>query len=232
LARLGRQVSWVLLPMAFARTGKTKRSDRFDGSADYWEKRYKEGGDSGVGSYGNLARYKAQVINSFIGRKGIRTVIEFGCGDGTQLSYYEIPGYTGIDVSEAAISMSRKRFSRDPTKRFLSHREFEANRGKLVPADMTLSVDVIYHLVEDDVFETHIRDLFQYASRFVMIYSTNFDKAYENPHQVDRKFTPYIEEHMHGFELIETIVNPYKGDDTMSDFYIYERIGSEAECTS
>ena len=35
-------------------------------SKDYWEKRYAEGGNSGYGSYNNLAKFKAEVINNFI----------------------------------------------------------------------------------------------------------------------------------------------------------------------
>jgi len=38
-------------------------------SSDYWEKRYLNGGNSGNGSYGRLAHFKAQCINSFISQK-------------------------------------------------------------------------------------------------------------------------------------------------------------------
>ena len=32
-------------------------------SKDYWEKRYSKGGNSGAGSYNNLALFKASIIN-------------------------------------------------------------------------------------------------------------------------------------------------------------------------
>jgi len=214
------------------RLKRVMKKSRFKCSAAYWEKRYARGGDSGVGSYGRLACYKADMINVFVEQKNVRSVIEFGCGDGNQLSLYEVPRYTGIDVSGTAVSKCKKIFENDETKKFLSYREFSAVRNDMAPADLTVSIDVIYHLVEDRVFEAHIGDLFHFASQYVIIYSTNFDRVYENAHQVDRHFTPYVEKNIHDFHLIETIVNPYKGDDTMSDFYIYERIGSEAECTS
>lgn len=42
-------------------------------------------------------------------------------------------------------------------------------------ADLSLSLDVIYHLVEDEVFETYINTLFKSARRYVIIYSSNSD---------------------------------------------------------
>ena len=64
----------------------TSRHRSFAGSVAYWEQRYREGGCSGAGSYGKFGRFKAQVLNQFVVEHGIRTVMEFGCGDGNQLS--------------------------------------------------------------------------------------------------------------------------------------------------
>lgn len=38
-------------------------SPKWTGSTDYWKNRYLEGGNSGAGSYNNLAQFKAEVIN-------------------------------------------------------------------------------------------------------------------------------------------------------------------------
>ena len=35
-------------------------------SKNYWEKRYLKGGDSGDGSYGKLAEFKAKIMNRFV----------------------------------------------------------------------------------------------------------------------------------------------------------------------
>ena len=56
----------------------------------YWENRYKNNGNSGAGSYGRLAEFKADVINNFIAENKITSVIEFGCGDGNQLSLFVV----------------------------------------------------------------------------------------------------------------------------------------------
>ena len=56
----------------------------FTGSAMFWERWYAKGGTSGAGSYGNLACGKAAFLNTFVRECAVRTVIEFGCGDGHQ----------------------------------------------------------------------------------------------------------------------------------------------------
>ncbi len=65
----------------------------FPGSDKYWEQRYAVGGNSGVGSYGKFANFKAEVINKFVREHKIKSVIEFGCGDGNQLKLANYPSY-------------------------------------------------------------------------------------------------------------------------------------------
>src|SRR5262245_15823168 len=76
---------------------------RFPGSGRYWEDRYGTEGNSGVGSYGKFAAFKAEVINVFVAARGVQSVIELGCGDGNQLKLAQYPKYTGYDVSETAV---------------------------------------------------------------------------------------------------------------------------------
>ena len=67
----------------------------FEGSSSYWENRYVADGNSGPGSYGDLAIFKAKILNEFIGTKNVQSVIEFGCGDGHQLSLARYPRISG-----------------------------------------------------------------------------------------------------------------------------------------
>ena len=80
----------------------TENSLAFRHSAQYWDDRYRLAGNSGAGSYGRLADFKANVLNEFVAREKIASVVEFGCGDGNQLSLSRYPRYTGFDVSEHA----------------------------------------------------------------------------------------------------------------------------------
>ena len=79
-------------------------------SKDYWNTRYKTGGNSGAGSYNNLANFKAKIINNFIQKNNIQSIIDYGVGDGNQLKLINTENkiYTGIDVSSIIISSPLK----------------------------------------------------------------------------------------------------------------------------
>lgn len=197
----------------------------FPGSDQYWRQRYMAGGDSGVGSYGKFAEFKANVLNRFVATHDIRSVIEFGCGDGNQLGLADYPQYIGFDISEEVLARCASRFSSDGTKSFRLMQEYEQEK-----ADLTLSLDVIYHLTEDDTFHAYMRTLFAASSRYVVIYSsnTNNNRGYEGTHVRHRKFTEWVDSNAPEWKLIEKIPNahPYKGDylvGSFADFYVFQR---------
>ena len=204
-------------------TGKPK--SRFPGTGEYWERRYTKGGDSGFGSYGKLAFFKAKTINEFLIENKIKSVIEFGCGDGNQIKLIDYPSYLGFDISETSIRSCQQQFRHDTSKSFKNLKEYQNERS-----DLSLSLDVIYHLVEDSVFEDHLRMLFDSSFRYVIIYSSNTDNnaGFEGTHIRQRCFTNWIEKNISGWKLINHIPNqyPYKGKyrlGSMADFYIYQR---------
>ena len=196
-------------------------------SRDYWADRYESGGNSGPGSYGGLAEFKASVLNEFVRSKGIASVIEFGSGDGNQLNLAEYPCYAGYDVSSVAVETCKKIFKSDATKEFFLVSEYDGRK-----ADLTMSLDVIFHLTEDSVFEEYMHRLFEAASRFVIIYSSNQDEPIEpvSTHVRHRRFTTWVEQHISPqWVLVDKISNayPYNGDyqsTSFSDFYIHEYI--------
>ncbi|MCL2283845.1 MAG: glycosyltransferase family 92 protein [Fibromonadales bacterium] len=69
-----------------------RRIKAFD-SGKYWEERYANGGNSGDGSYNCLAQFKAEILNDFVKEHSVNSAIEFGCGDGSQLSLVKYPKY-------------------------------------------------------------------------------------------------------------------------------------------
>lgn len=203
---------------------------RFPGSATYWERRYASGGDSGPGSSGALAAFKAEVVNEFVSAKAIGSVIEFGCGDGQQLSLASYPRYIGLDVSPTALAQCGRRFAHDPTKSFFLYdpRAFVDNHG-LFRAELGLSLDVLFHLVEDEVFERYLRHLFGAAERFVIIYSKDTDERATVGYVRNRRFTPWVARHLPAWRLVDRIDNryPWTGDvrtGSACDFYVYERL--------
>lgn len=192
-------------------------------SSTYWDHRYSSGGDSGIGSYGQLAEFKAWVLNDFVAANSIASVIEFGCGDGHQLSLAQYPNYVGIDVSREAIDRCRQLFGSDPSKRFLELSDRYASREH---AELALSLDVIYHLVEDRVYDLYMETLFRAATRFVMIYSDNWESSDSALHVRHRKFTDWIESRKTGWDLVKHIPNQFPvqsnpATGSWSDFWIY-----------
>jgi hypothetical protein len=167
----------------------------FQGSEIYWEQRYAKGGNSGVGSYNKFATFKAAIINKFVSDHNITSIIEFGCGDGNQLELNNYPNYLGLDVSENAISRCRTKFLYDKTKNFMLMKEYSGER-----ANLALSIDVIYHLVEDSIYEDYMVTLFNASDRFVIIYSSNSDenRMHEGSHIKHRKFTSWIAANQNG----------------------------------
>ena len=147
----------------------SKRSSRktaFPGTAAYWDARYVEGGNSGAGSYGKFAQFKAQVLNDVFKRFGVRSVIEFGCGDGNQLKLLDVGDYTGVDISSEAVALCRRTFEGHGGRRFMTTAEYAASPSQF-EADCALSLDVVYHLVEDRTFNLYMSDLFSAARRSV-----------------------------------------------------------------
>jgi cyclopropane fatty-acyl-phospholipid synthase-like methyltransferase len=204
-----------------------KKNIYFESSKKYWQDRYMSNGTSGSGSYGNLALFKAEIINDFVNKNNVKTVIDFGCGDGNQLRLAKYDNYIGVDVSIKAVELCESKFKMDSTKKFYIYNEF---RTIDCQADLVLSLDVIFHLLEDDVFDSYMSNLFSRSKKYVIIYSSNYDQ-YVGKHVRCRKFTDWIDKRMkYKFEQIGFIKNIYpfdenQPDDTsMSDFFIYKKI--------
>jgi len=195
-------------------------------SGKYWDERYAHGGNSGPGSYGHLARFKADMLNAFVREHAVASVIEFGCGDGNQLALAQYPRYAGYDISAAALALCRDRFAGDSTKEFFLAADYDQRQ-----ADLALSLDVIFHLTEDDVYEAYMRTLFAASRRYVAVYSSDRDEPASpgSIHVRHRAFTRWVDAQSGSpWTLVRKVSNayPYDGDyhaTSFSDFYFYEK---------
>lgn len=196
---------------------------------EYWENRYINGGNSGAGAYNHLAEFKANVINDFIKNNNITNILEFGCGDGNNLALYSIENYVGVDVSSKAIEICKSKFENDVSKQFFTLDEFILDKQSLKTSEFVLSLDVIYHLIEDNIFDEYMNNLFNHSSKYIIIYASNFDEVLCS-HVKHRKFTDWIENNRPTWKLKEFIKNKYpwnheKQDEiSFSNFYIFEKI--------
>jgi len=199
--------------------------DNFN-SKEYWENRYKSGGNSGAGSRNNLAEFKINTINKFIRDNKIKSIIDCGSGDGFIAGELIVKTYTGFDVSITAVENCNKMFESDISKVFTTKWSDDFK------ADLSISMDVIFHLIEDSVYEEYVRRLFLCAEKYVIIYSSNCTSKNMSEHYKDRQVIEYIKNNVNGWRLIETIQNPlpFTNDaenESNSDFYIYKRSQNE-----
>lgn len=213
--------------------GKLLPLIKFRDSSKYWEDRYRLGGESGDGSRGVNAEYKASVINRFIAQHGISSMIEFGCGDGVQLKLFNAPTYIGIDVSQTVIQQCRTRFSDHSDKRFILSNDYVGER-----ADLSLSLDVIFHLVEEPVYNMYLDRLFAAAERYVLIYSTSADLQNTGmPHVRHRDVAADVRRLFPQFERMtleeENLPPPVRFDRGLpTRFFLYQRMAQVNHGTS
>lgn len=210
---------------------RNQQKKKFKGSEHYWEARYKSQGNSGSGSYQHLAEFKAEFLNEFIRQNKINTILEFGCGDGNQLTLAKYPQYIGLDVSPTAVMICADLFKTDQTKSFYLYNSLAfVDKAGLFNADLTISLDVLFHLVEQAIFENYIQHVFESSNRYVIIYASDYNQVDEPiyRHENRRNFTSYVDKNIKDWKLKEIIKNKYPVDKykergSLSDFYIYEK---------
>jgi len=157
----------------------------------------------------NLATFKASILNNFVIKNDIKTVIEWGSGDCNQLSLANYKNYIGFDVSQTAINNCKKKFKDDKTKAFIYMNKNFKNTAK---ADLSISLDVIFHLIEDNVFNIYMKNLFDSSNKYVCIYSSN--KLMKSGKYVKHRiFTDWIEKYASNeWKLKEYIPNKFPFD--------------------
>jgi SAM-dependent methyltransferase len=223
-----------LVGPALRGAARLARQRAFPGSGPYWERHYARGGHSGEGSGGRLAEFKAEVLNGLVAAHDIGSVIEFGCGDGRQLALARYPRYLGLDVSPTTLRRTAASFADDPTKGFLCYDPTAfADPAGYLTAELALSLDVIYHLVEDEVYERHLRHVFGAGSRLVVLFTSDADRLpgtpRSAPHVRHRPVVRDVAERFTRWRLRERIANryPYQGAHTptsFADFLVYEPV--------
>tara|TARA_S200000501_G_scaffold284356_1_gene268624 strand:- start:1218 stop:1859 length:642 start_codon:yes stop_codon:yes gene_type:complete len=158
---------------------RSKITKKFINSSQYWEDRYYYGGNSGSGSYYKNAAEKADYLNAKIDQLDIDTIVDIGCGDGNNLKLFKIQNYYGFDVSKTIISQNKREFKNDRSKQFLIIDEnFDENLSNIrnqenIKKIICVSFDVIGHLVEDEIYDNHLKSFDLVNPDYLII--SNFD---------------------------------------------------------
>jgi SAM-dependent methyltransferase len=201
------------------------RRRAFRSTADYWENRYAKGGTSGAGSYGRQAEWKAEIVNGWVAELGVTSVVDLGCGDGNQLGLAKYPRYLGMDPSENAVRRCIEQFRDDKTKSFLAYNPANlSDPAGWLRGDLALSLEVIFHLIEDEIFDDYMTRLFDSAERYVVICCNDTSDDEKAAHERHRDFTKWIAHNRPEWTL-EKRVEPPEDVDLQSSFFLYKRTG-------
>lgn len=179
------------------------RITNFSSSNDYWEKRYSIRHNSGKGSSEYASELKSLEIKKIIEKLPINTIVDYGVGDSTFLSHFLFEGtYIGLDISKTIIEKNLLIWRKYPNYQFLTMEQY--SKSDFIKRDMNLSLDVILHLVEDEVFYEYMSQLFTTKAQYILIYSTNHDTNpnFINPHVRHRLFTNYVADTFPEYRLL------------------------------
>lgn len=133
---------------------------------EYWNTRYRSGGNSGAGSYGDHSKIKSDYVNGVIKDYNIETVDDIGVGDGNQLSMLNVLNYIGYDISDVILDKVKSIYKNDPTKTF-RHVDLYHDRS----VDLMLSMEVIFHLIDDTMYLDYMDKLFNSNSKYILIFT-------------------------------------------------------------
>jgi glycosyltransferase involved in cell wall biosynthesis len=143
---------------------------KFDPKA-YWETRYSDGGNSGSGSAGAEAEWKIkQVVR--LSRGKVRSILDLGIGDGTLTARLmeALTGviYHGVDLTPTGAAIARRN-APGATVAVL-----DITREKLGrKADVSLCLDVLFHIPEKAAHDAAVLAACQCASQFTVITTWN-----------------------------------------------------------
>lgn len=181
----------------------------------YWDRRYREGRTSGAGSEGDEGAFKARYVSDVLQRFNVHSMIDWGCGDGQVLEGIRFPRdihYRGVDVSPTVIRMMKRKF---PLFRFCTPDDVDPR----LRYTLALSMDVLFHFPDNRDYYGYLDKLFGSASKYVLIYSTDYGPERTAKHVYRRHFTPDVaERYGHEWSMISQVNGP--GD---AGFYLYGR---------
>jgi len=176
-------------------------------STPYWDRRYATGGTSGAGSRGAEAEEKVAIVQRVIDERGVCSVLDLGCGDGYVASRLRVAEYVGYDPAPSALALCRATM---PCRTFVG----ELPDG---PFDIVLSLDVMFHLVDDTSYCEHLNALFTRAQNLVFVYSTNHNER-GRAHVLHRHWTQDVPL---GWQLVR-VYTPM--DDTRKHAWLWRRV--------
>jgi len=105
-----------------------------------------------------------------INKYDLKSISDVGCGECTLLPYLQgIRKYYGYDISPAVLSKVSKNAQDGFSKEFI----LLTNNTKIVSSDLVLSLEVIFHQVNDDEYLDYMRKLVNSNGEYLLILTMN-----------------------------------------------------------
>lgn len=142
-----------------------------------WNKHYENGGKSAEdNNYLEPTRWKHDILNRYY-TPGKDTIIDVGCGDLQFWNGYLRPEdrYMGIDISQEIINRHRKNH---PNQHFITS---SSDQGWDISADVVICIDMLYHILDDDVYIKTLQNIKRYAKRNILIFTWHKNPLAEFP---------------------------------------------------
>lgn len=189
---------------------------------NYWEQRYKNGGNSGEGSRGKHREWKWSILNKYI--NGIDNIVDVGCGDLAFMEGIDAINYTGIDISQTMVARNTK--IKPEWNFILSSADIKIDGVK---GDVVFCHDMLFHIMDDDIYEKILENLIAYSNEYISIFTWNknplrkwFRSVEHDSYQFYRDFNKYIPMFENaGFELI---ANCKSETSTFGSMYIFKKV--------
>ncbi|KAB0590723.1 class I SAM-dependent methyltransferase [Campylobacter lari subsp. concheus] len=211
-----------------------------DNLIDFWNQRHEKlglysGGDKGISDYENFEFYIHRlsmilklISKYYIGKK-LLEVLDAGCGKGFFSNGIFSSGYivNGIDSSASAISFCKENypeifFKQDNLDKFILDKAF----------DVIICIDVMFHIVEDSLWENSVKNLAYHAKNNSIIIISDYIDATDSEKAIGekikyikyrnkKKYSEILEPF--GFFLKNTV--PYDILSNKNSFMVFQRKG-------
>ncbi|RAX51691.1 class I SAM-dependent methyltransferase [Helicobacter sp. 11-8110] len=207
---------------------------------DFWNRRHEKlglysGGDKGISDFENFEFYihRLSIALKLIGKYNIwkrpLDILDAGCGKGFFSNGFLSAGYSvaGIDSSLSAINFCKDKYPQ------IFFQQCELNNFFLPKSfDVIVCIDVMFHIVENILWENSVKNLAYHAKNNSIIIISDFVDAVDDENEIGdkvkyikyrnkKKYTRVLE--AFGFLLQEVI--PYNILSNKNSFMIFQRKG-------
>ena len=210
----------------------TSKTELLEDTYGYWDARHRHdnewqaGGDKGFSVHRNKAFYahRLGLLTSILDRYFVREklrLLDAGCGKGWLTDQLHHQGHTvvGVDFSAAAIKICKE--NRAGTFHLCALDLFTSRR----PFDAVISVDVLFHVLDDQVWESIVRNLVSLTKvDGVFVFAENLtDQTYALGNYIlHRSLQTYQSKlHEYGIEIIDRYDYQFGGNP--NSFYVAKR---------